>query len=73
MVLVIHFLVHIHPIACWQVYKDAVAAVGAGKLLDDSLWILAVLSNGAWVSLFIVCFLSQMLDLSERLIHQQEW
>lgn len=30
MVLVIHFLEHRHPHACWQVYKDAVAAVVLG-------------------------------------------
>lgn len=30
MVLVIHFLEHRHPHVCWQVYKDAVAAVVLG-------------------------------------------
>lgn len=30
MVLVIHFLEHRHPHACWQVYKDAVAAAVLG-------------------------------------------
>lgn len=42
------------------------------ELLDDGLWFLAVLSDGARVCLVTVRLLSQMLALSGRLIHEQE-